>query len=122
MSKRSVASFYWLPKCSTCQKALAWLQQQGFEPSELIDIRTQKVPREMIGQLAQKVGGAEALFSKRALKYRAMGLHERTLSDDEMLDLMTEEDTFIRRPVLVTSDGKALCGWSAKQYQALLSP
>jgi len=116
----SVERFYWLPKCSTCQKALAWLTENGFVPHELVDVRTHKVPRTVIADLAQKVGGVEALFSKRALKYRAMGLHERTLSDDEMLDLMAEEDTFIRRPVIVTTDGRALCGWSEKQTRALL--
>jgi len=38
--------------------------------------------------LAARVGGVEKLFSKRAMKYRAMGLHERQLPDDDLVRLM----------------------------------
>ena len=51
--------------------------------------------------LAAKVGGVETLFSKRAMKYRSMGLHEREVSSEEMVRLMAEEYTFVTRPVIV---------------------
>ena len=70
-------------------------------------------------QLAELVGGAGELFSRRARKYRAQGLHERELSDDDMLDLMTAEYTFIKRPVLV-SGTRAVAGFTPKTYDRLL--
>ena len=66
------------------------------------------------------MGGADALFSRRALKYRAMGLHEQTLTDDDLLRLMTEEYTFLTRPVIVRGD-RATAGFSAKPIAALLA-
>jgi arsenate reductase (glutaredoxin) len=73
-----------------------------------------------VEDLARKVGGAAALFSKRAMKYRKLGLHERQLSDDEMLDLMAEEYTFVTRPVIVRGD-RATVGFSEKRVGELLA-
>ena len=92
MSK-AVKRFYWLPKCTTCQKAKEALEAGGVEIQETVDVKTEPVGKDVIKKLADKVGGVENLFSKRALKYRGMGLHLKTLSDDEMLDLMNEEYT-----------------------------
>jgi arsenate reductase (glutaredoxin) len=61
----------------------------------------------------------EKLFSKRAMKYRQMGLHERTLSDDDLVRLMAEEYTFVTRPVIVRGD-QATAGFSARKLDALL--
>jgi arsenate reductase (glutaredoxin) len=63
--------------------------------------------------------GAEKLFSKRARKYRQMGLHEQQLSDDDLLRLMTEEYTFVTRPAIVRGDC-ATAGFSAKRVDALV--
>ena len=69
--------------------------------------------------LARKVGGVWTLFSRRAMKYRQMGLHERELSDDEMLQLMADEYTSVTRPVIVRGD-HATAGFSAKKVDALV--
>ena len=72
-----------------------------------------------VRDLAKKVGGVDKLFSKRAMKYRAMGLHEREVSEDEMVKLMTEEYTFVTRPVIVRG-GRATAGFSAKRVDELV--
>jgi arsenate reductase len=83
------------------------------------DLKAQPLERAEVEDLARKVGGAEALFSKRAMKYRKMGLHEQTLSDDDLLRLMAEEYTFITRPVIVRDD-RATAGFSARRVDALV--
>ena len=83
------------------------------------DLKTQPLQRAEVEDLARKVGGVEKLFSKRAMKYRAMGLHERELSDDEMVGLMADEYTFVTRPVSVRGD-HATAGFSAKKVDALV--
>jgi hypothetical protein len=60
-----------------------------------------------VRDLARKVGGVEKLFSRRAMKYRQMGLHEREVSEDEMVRLMSEEYTFVTRPVPSSSAATA---------------
>ncbi len=117
MTAKSVDQFYWLPYCSTCQKAEAFLKEQGITISHTIDVKTEPVSKETLRAIAERLGGVEALFSKRAMKYRSMGLDKMTLTEDQMLQYMTEEYTFIKRPVLVAKD-KVLAGFSAKQYEA----
>ena len=68
--------------------------------------------------LAAKVGGVEKLFSKRAMKFRQLGLHERELLEDEMVRLMAEEYTFVTRPVIVRG-GRATAGFAAKRIDGL---
>lgn len=110
---------YWLPHCSTCQKGVAFLKDNGAEIRLFHDLKADPLKRKDVEHLAKLVGGAGALFSKRAIKYRTMKLNERALSDKEMIDLMSEEYTFIKRPVVVDGD-TALAGFSAKKYEELL--
>lgn len=111
--------FYWLPNCSTCKKAKTFLEQNGIAELELHDLKTEPLARFEVEDLAVKLGGASNLFSRRAIKYREMKLNERELSDNEMLDLMSREYTFLKRPILVAG-GKAVAGFSEKQWKQLL--
>jgi arsenate reductase len=112
-------TFYWLPNCSTCQKAASYLKQKGQTVTQFRDIKTDPLEREEVEQLAELAGGANELFSRRARKYRSMGLNEREIAGDEMLDLISEEYTFIKRPVLVNGK-RAICGFSPKSYDSFL--
>ncbi len=112
--------FYWLPHCSTCKKAAGWLERRGVGITEFRDIKEDPLSREEIEALIKMLGGdAEDLFSKRAIKYREMKLNERTLSREEMVELMTDEYTFLKRPVLVI-DGHAVAGFFERSYIAFL--
>jgi arsenate reductase (glutaredoxin) len=110
---------FWLPHCSTCKKAVEFLRERGATIRSLRDVKGQPLERAEVEELARKVGGAETLFSKRAMKYRKMGLHEQTLSDDDLLRLMTEEYTFITRPVVVRGE-RAVAGFAPKRLEALV--
>lgn len=115
----SGVTVYGLPHCSTCVKALDYLRGKGVAIDSFRDLKTQPLERAEVEALARKVGGAETLFSRRALKYRKMGLHEQHLSDDDLLRLMTEEYTFVTRPVIVHGD-QATAGFSVKRVDALI--
>ncbi|MER3427383.1 MAG: hypothetical protein C4334_04660 [Pyrinomonas sp.] len=112
--------FYWLPHCTTCQRAAQYLEERGIAIENRRDLKAQPLDRAEVERLAQLVGGPQQLFSKRARRYRAMGLDKRELSDEEMLRLMTEEYTFIKRPVLVVGD-RAVAGFTPKAYDALIN-
>ena len=49
----------------------------------------------------QLAGSYEALFSRRAMKYKAMGLAEKSLSEKDYKNLILEEYTFLKRPVII---------------------
>ncbi|MDX2085481.1 MAG: arsenate reductase family protein [Candidatus Melainabacteria bacterium] len=121
-SRTTVSHLYWLPYCSTCVKAEQFLIERGVKVQHYTNLKEDAIGRETVAQLAEAVGGVEKLFSKRAMKYRSLGLDKKTLSDDDMLDYMVQEYTFIKRPVVVFEDGLTLAGFSAKQYEAALKP
>ena len=109
--------FYWLPNCSTCQKAKRRLDYHRVAVTKLRDIKTEPLSRPEIERLAALLGGAENLFSRRSDKYRELGLKDKTLSENEMLDLMASEYTFLKRPILVAGD-KVIAGFFEKEYDA----
>ncbi len=119
MPTLEVERVYWLPYCSTCTKADQYLKDKGATVARYINVKEEQVSREELVALCDALGGVDKLFSKRAMKFRAWGLHEKKLSDEDMLGYMLQEYTFIKRPVVVTKDQKVLAGFSAKQYDQL---
>ena len=112
-------TYYWLPNCSTCQKALRWLERRGVQITHFRDIKEEPLSRDEIAELARMVGGEGELFSKRAVKYREMKLNERQLSTAEMLGLMEEEFTFLKRPILRIGD-RAEAGFFERSFERFL--
>jgi arsenate reductase len=117
--ERTGVTVYGLPHCSTCQKAVAYLEGKGVRVERFHDLKADPLPEAEVRRLAERVGGVEKLFSRRARKYRALGLHERELSEEEMLRLMAEEYTFITRPVVV-ADGGAVAGFAPRRLDELV--
>ena len=117
---KNVKTLYWLPYCSTCTKAEAFLLEQGCTIGGHVNLKEEPLSAEVIAQLAEAVGGPEKLFSKRAMKYRSMGLNEMELTDEDYLRYMGEEYTFIKRPVAVFEDGTTTAGFSQKVLKAVL--
>ncbi|HKK77735.1 MAG TPA: ArsC/Spx/MgsR family protein [Saprospiraceae bacterium] len=93
---------YHLSTCNTCQRILKELNNgEGFE---LQDIKTEPMTPTQVEQMKEMAGSYEALFSRRARKYRAMGLHEQDLAEDDYRRLILEEYTFLKRPVILVYD------------------
>ncbi|MBK8503942.1 MAG: hypothetical protein IPL46_18080 [Saprospiraceae bacterium] len=108
---------YHLSTCSTCQRIIKTLNNgEGFI---LQDIKTEKITPAQLDAMKQKAGSYEALFSRRAIKYRTKGLHERTLSEKDYRDLILEEYTFLSRPVILIED-EIYVGNSKKNVEAAL--
>lgn len=108
---------YHLSSCSTCQRILSQINTEGFE---LIDIKKQNISEEDLNFVANAKGGYEAIFSKRAMKYRSMGLNEMNLSEEDYKKYMLEEYTFLKRPFVINDD-KVYVGNSKKVVAELVS-
>ena len=93
---------YHLENCKSCQKVIAALNNgEGFE---LQNIKEEKITPEQLEQMKEMAGSFENLFSRRAMKYRSMGLNEMTLNEDDYRKYILEEYTFLKRPVIVIDD------------------
>lgn len=91
--------FYYLSSCDTCQKILKNLNLPS--DVELIDIKQTNIDAETLDWLKIKIGSYESLFSKRAMKFRSMGLHEMSLLEADYRKYMLEEYTFLKRPFII---------------------
>lgn len=106
---------YHLSTCSTCQRIIKELNNgEGFL---LQDIKTEPLTAEQLEEMHAQVGSYEGLFSRRAMKYRGMGLHEKKLGEADYKQLILEEYTFLKRPV-IWIEGEIFVGNSKKVVAA----
>lgn len=109
---------YHLSTCTTCKKVIAALNNgEGFE---LQDIKTNNVSAEQLDALKEVVGSYEGLFSRRAMKYRSMGLGDKELLEADYRQLILDEYTFLKRPVVVIGD-QVFTGSSKKSVEGALA-
>lgn len=90
---------YHLSTCNTCQRIIKELN--GLEGFEHQNIREKNISAAELDRIARKVGSYEALFSRRAMKFRSLGLKDKKLTEKDYRKLMLEEYTFLKRPVIV---------------------
>ena len=93
---------YFLKSCSTNQRILKQLNLG----SDVIlqNIKEENIGEEALDDLKEKVGSYEALFSKKAMKYRALGLNEIELTEADFKRYMLEEYTFLKRPFIINEE------------------
>jgi arsenate reductase len=112
---------YQYPKCSTCRKALTWLDERGIEV-EAIDI-TEKPPSKTALKRYWKASGLplKKLFNTSGRSYRGGGFKDRlpSMSDDEQLAALAADGKLIKRPIVVAGD-TVLVGFSADRYAEAL--
>ncbi|MCB0546038.1 MAG: hypothetical protein KDD19_00530 [Phaeodactylibacter sp.] len=87
---------------------------------ELQDIKTERITPGQIDEMKAMAGSYEALFSRRAMKYRSMGLDKQDLSEQDYRRLILEEYTFLKRPVILI-DSEIYVGNSKKVVAAAKS-
>lgn len=93
---------YHLSSCSTNQRILKEINPGS--DVELQDIKQDNIDEATLDFLKEKVGSYEALFSKRAMKFRSMGLNQMDLSEADYKKYMLEEYTFLKRPFIINED------------------
>ncbi len=106
---------YHLANCGTCQKIIAELD--GGSGFELQEIKTQKITPEQLDAMKALAGSYESLFSRKAMKFRSMGLAEKQLTEHDYRRLILEEYTFLKRPVIFI-DGEIFVGSAPKTVKA----
>ena len=77
------------------------MNQWSLEGVHLQDIKHEPITEKQVDEMIALAGSAEALFSKRARKYRELGLKDKTLNGGDIRALILEEYTFLKRPVLI---------------------
>lgn len=107
---------YYLSSCSTCVRIITELGLKN-KKFEFQDIKTEKITSTQLAEMKKMAGSYEALFSRVALKYRALGLDKLKLSEDDHKKYILEEYTFLKRPVIIVN-GKIFIGNSKNTVAA----
>lgn len=97
---------YQYPNCSTCRKAIKYLDQQGLQ-YESIDITKQPPTKdELKVMLASYQGEIRKLFNTSGLQYRELNMKEvlPTMSANEAIELLSGNGKLIKRPFLISRD------------------
>ena len=93
---------YHLGNCTTCQAILQKLDlPDGFE---LKEIKGDRITAKELDKMKSMSGSYESLFSRRAMKYRSMGLNNKSLTEKDYRRLILDEYTFLKRPVFIIDD------------------
>ena len=94
---------YHLSTCDTSRQILQEVKAEE-KKAQLQDIKTEKITAAQLDAMKKLAGSYEALFSRRALKYKSMGLKDKTLTEKDYRQLILDEYTFLKRPVAIVND------------------
>jgi len=94
---------YYLSTCSTCARIMdeTGIRGKGFT---LQDIKMEQITPAQLDEMKKLAGSYESLFSRRAIKYKEMGLKDQSLKEQDYRKLLLEEYTFLKRPVTLIGD------------------
>lgn len=98
--------FICYPKCTTCQKAKKWLDDNGIE-YDLRDIKADTpTPDELTLWYAKSGLPLKKFFNTSGLLYKSMDLKDKLpgMSEADMLQLLATDGMLVKRPLLVGED------------------
>ncbi len=108
---------YHLGNCTTCQAIIkeTGVDQKGFA---MQDIKFEKITATQLDEMKKMAGSYESLFSRRAMKYKELGLKEKKLTEKDYRQFILDEYTFLKRPVTIIN-GKIFIGNDKKTVEAV---
>ena len=114
--------FLQYPPCSTCQKAKKWLDNHGISYTDR-HIKEQNPTYEELEAWYRRSGlPLKKFFNTSGLLYKSLNLKDRlpTMTEQEQLQLLASDGMLVKRPIIVTDDGKVLTGFKETDGSSLL--
>ena len=112
-----MVKFICYPKCTTCQKARKWLDDDNIE-YEFKDIKLDNPTLDELKEWHKKSGlPLKKFFNTSGLLYKSLDLKNKlpTMTDDEMLKLLATDGMLVKRPLLI-GDDFVLVGFKEDEY------
>lgn len=109
------------PKCSTCQKAKKWLDDNGFQYQDR-HIKEQNPTLEELKEWYEKSGlPLKRFFNTSGLLYKSMNLKDKlpSMSEEEQFALLASDGMLVKRPIIVC-DNLILTGFREKEWEEKL--
>ena len=110
------------PPCSTCRKARAWLDEHN------VSYTARHIKNENPGYEELKAWYAmsglplKKFFNTSGLVYKNLNLKDKlpTMTEEEQLQLLATDGMLVKRPLVVTEEGKVLTGFREKEWSEAL--
>lgn len=112
--------FICYPKCTTCQKAQKWLNDQGIK----YDLRDIKVNNPTYEELKAWYTASDLpikkFFNTSGLLYKSLGLKDKLpeMTEDECLKLLATDGMLVKRPLLI-GDDVVLVGFKESEWESI---
>lgn len=112
-------TIYQKPTCSTCRQAVQLLKESG-KPFTAVNYYEKPFTKAQLKGLLKKAGlsAKDVLRTKEDL-YKELGLAKKSLSEDELIDLMLKHPDLIQRPIVAKGD-KAMLARPAETIKTML--
>ena len=114
-----MVTFVCYPRCTTCQKAQKWLDEQGIRYT-LRDIKLQNPTLCELTEWYRKSGlPLRKFINTSGLLYKSLELKTKLpqMSESEMLELLATDGMLVKRPMLL-GEGFVLVGFREEEWKA----
>ncbi len=110
--------FIHYPPCSTCKKATQWLDEHGLAYTPRHIKEENPTYEELTHWHAISGLPLKKFFNTSGLLYKSLGLKDRlpTMSQEEQLRLLASDGMLVKRPLVITEDGKVLTGFKETEW------
>jgi len=121
LERRKKMLLVWYPKCTTCQRAKAWLDAHGVAV-ETRDIKLEKPTEEELRRWYAMSGlPLKRFFNTSGLQYKALGLKDKLpgMSEEKQFALLATDGMLVKRPILV-GENFAVTGFKEAEWMERL--
>ncbi len=98
-----------IKNCDTMKKTFKWLDEHKVD-YEFVDLKKTPLSLDELSGISQLVG-MDVLVNKRGMTWKKLGLKDKNLSDEELLQVLKDHQTMIKRPVIISEDNAILVGF-----------
>lgn len=106
-----------IKNCNTIQKTLKWLEEKNIK-FIFRDVKKDPLSDEELHDIVRKLS-LETVINKRGTKWRSLGVSDKNLNDQDLFNLLAENQTMIKRPVILL-DESVLIGFDEEALSAFL--
>lgn len=106
------------PKCSTCKKAKAFLENRNIKFEDRNIVENNPDAKELEEWIRVSNIPVNKFFNTSGILYRQMELSKKlaNLSDSEKIEILASNGMLVKRPLLIL-DNKILIGFKEKEWE-----
>lgn len=114
--------FIHYPKCTTCQKALKFLQENNMEVETRHIVEQNPTQEELVQWITRSGLEFKKFFNTSGLRYKELGLKDKVkdMTLEEAAECLASDGMLVKRPLLITED-KILVGFKQEAYSELIN-